>query len=85
MIGPACNASCGNFTPPELSNRTLRGIETHVGFGQGEWDFIFKADSVTIKGPDGQAHTAKVVSQGAGVMKIIGDSELSSLGWMVSR
>jgi hypothetical protein len=77
-IGGACNATCGKQVPPELQDRIFRGVEAHKGFGQGEWDFAFHKDSVTIRDPSNKATEAQVEMHGPGKMVIkSGSTELT--------
>merc|ERR1719498_15956 len=69
-VGAACNATCGKQAPPELQDRIFRGVEAHKGFSQGEWDFAFHQDSVTIRGPDNKATEAQVEMHGPGQMVV---------------
>jgi len=70
--GQVCNATCGHFTPSQLTNQTFRGFEAHKGFNMGEWDFSFHGKNrVTIRGPDDKAVEAEVTSTGPGTMTFV--------------
>jgi hypothetical protein len=76
IIGPVCNSTCGNVTPPELQDRVFRGVQAHKDFstdatvGQGEFDFVFKGHTLTIRNPAGKTSTGNVVSEGPGAIAV---------------
>jgi hypothetical protein len=64
-IFQACDATCGNHTPPELQNSLFRGIQINENFVFGEYDLNFSVSTLVARMPDGSFATANVHVNGA--------------------
>lgn len=76
--GVVCTASqCGNFTPPQLVNRSFTGYEAHLQFAQGVCEFSFNASFLRVHCPaDDEPATYAVTSPGPRTMSILTPDEV---------